>query len=181
MQAMVILDRDGVINQESNDHIKRPDEWQPISGSLEAIARLKKAGVMVTVATNQSGIGLGLFDEASLDKIHNKMRGLLAQRGVELDGIYFCPHRPNENCVCRKPKPGLLLKVAQEHGIDLAETYHVGDRFSDVQAARLAGAKPALVKTGSGIATIEKHGPLDDVPQFDDLVRFVRKFLKDRH
>lgn len=178
MNRMVILDRDGVINHDSDDYIKSPDEWIPINGSLEAIYRLKKAGYLVTVATNQSGVGRGMFDLDTLQAIHDKFTALLTQRGCAIDGIFFCPHRPNDNCVCRKPKPGLLLQIAQQFQINLSETVFVGDTFSDIQAARMAGAKPALVKTGKGLDTIEKYGVFEDIGVYSDLAHFVREFLK---
>jgi D-glycero-D-manno-heptose 1,7-bisphosphate phosphatase len=178
MARMVILDRDGVINEDSDDYIKSAEEWVPIKGSLEAISRLKKAGCLVTVVSNQSGLARGLFDQAALDSMHDKMSSLLAQRGVELDGIYYCPHGPNENCLCRKPKPGLLLEIAKTFDINLKDTWYVGDKMTDVQAAKMAGARPALVKTGKGMRTLDKYGPLDDVPVYENLVSFVREYLK---
>ena len=178
MSHMVILDRDGVINHDSDDHIKSPDEWVPIEGSIEAISRLKKADYQVTVATNQSGVARGLFDESTLGKIHKKFEKLLAERGAKIDGIFYCPHGPSDNCVCRKPKPGLLLKIAAEFGIDLSETVYVGDKITDIKAARLAGAIPVLVKTGNGSETIEKYGPFEEIPVYDNLSHFVREFIR---
>jgi D-glycero-D-manno-heptose 1,7-bisphosphate phosphatase len=178
MSKMVIIDRDGVINEDSDDYIKSAEEWKPIDGSLEAINRLKKSGYQVTVATNQSGLARGYFDQSALQAIHDKMDRLLALRGTSVDGIFFCPHSPSDNCVCRKPKPGLLLQIAQQFDIKLKETYFVGDSLSDIQAARMAGARPVLVKTGKGRTTLEKHGPFDDVPVYDNLASFVREFLK---
>lgn len=181
MKGMVIVDRDGVINEDSDDYIKSPEEWIPIDGSLEAIGRLKKAGYGVAVATNQSGIARGYFDLEMLDKMHQKMNDLLAQRGASVDGIFFCPHSPSDNCVCRKPKPGLLLQIGQQFGIDLKETFFVGDSLSDVQAAKMAGARPVLVKTGKGLRTLEKNTGIDDVPVYENLVGFVREFLRTPH
>ncbi len=176
--GMVILDRDGVINEDSDDYIKSPEEWQPIEGSLEAIRQLKKAGYRVAVASNQSGLARGLFDRAALDAIHAKMEGLLAQRGVTLDGIYYCPHGPNDNCLCRKPKPGLLLQIGKAFNVDLKQAWFVGDSFSDIQAARLAGAKPVLLRTGKGMRTLEKYGPFNDIPVHDNLARFARELIR---
>jgi D-glycero-D-manno-heptose 1,7-bisphosphate phosphatase len=177
-QKMIILDRDGVINQDSDDYIKSADEWIPIKGSLEAIARIKKAGYLVTVATNQSGIGRGMFSQQALQAMHDKFTGLLAQRGVEIDGIFYCPHKPTDNCLCRKPKPGLLLQIAQQFDIDLKTSVFVGDSFSDMQAARLVGAIPALVQTGKGMRTIEKHGFFEDTRVYTDLAHFARELIR---
>jgi len=178
MSQMVILDRDGVINHDSEDFIKSPDEWIPIKGSIEAISRLKKADYLVTVATNQSGIARGLYDEKKLGKIHDKFEQQLSQRGAAIDGIFYCPHGPSDNCICRKPKPGLLLQIAKQFNIKLSETIFVGDTITDIKAARLAGAIPVLVKTGNGEATIEKFGPFEEIPVYDNLSHFVREFLR---
>lgn len=178
MVSMVILDRDGVINHDSDHYIKSAQEWQPIDGSLEAISRLKKAGYPVTVATNQSGIGRGLYDLATLEQMHDKLRDLLRQRGAEIDGIYFCPHTPADNCTCRKPRSGLLLRIARDFGIDLTDAVFVGDTITDIQAARMVGAQPVLVKTGKGLDTLDRHGSIEDVPVYDNLQNFVREFLK---
>lgn len=175
---MVILDRDGVINEDSDEYIKSVQEWKPIEGSLEAIRQLKKAGYLVTVASNQSGLARGLFDQRALDAIHARMEDMLAQRGVALDGIFYCPHGPTDNCLCRKPKPGLLLQIADRFGIDLRSTWFVGDSFSDIQAARMAGARPVLLRSGKGERTIEKYGPFNDIPVHDNLARFVRELLR---
>lgn len=181
MSGMVILDRDGVINEDSDDYIKSPEEWVPINGSLEAINRLKKAGYQVTVASNQSGLARGLFDQQTLDRIHDKMRSLLAQRGASVDGVFYCPHGPNDNCLCRKPKPGLLLQIAKQFSITLKDVVFVGDTLADVQAARMAGARPVLVRTGKGQRTLDKNGSLEGVPVYDNLAQFVREFLKSDH
>lgn len=178
---VVILNRDGVINKDSDDFIKTADEWVPIEGSLEAISRLKKAGYLVAVATNQSGLARGLFDEKALQSMHDKMDSLLAQRGASMDAIYFCPHGPADNCICRKPKPGLLLKIASQFNVKPGETLFVGDSFRDIQAARIAGAKPVLVKTGKGAKTIEKHGPINGVPVYENLAQFVREFIRNNN
>ena len=178
MKKMVILDRDGVINEDSDDYIKSAEEWIPIKGSLEAISRIKKAGYLVTVASNQSGIGRGLFSLETLNKIHEKFAALLAQRGSEIDGIFYCPHTPVDNCICRKPKPGLLFQIAQKFDIDLKQTVFVGDSFSDIQAARMAGAIPAMVQTGKGMRTIEKHGFYEDVRVYTDLAHFARELIR---
>jgi len=180
MPRMVILDRDGVINHDSDDYIKSIDEWVPIPGSLEAIARLKKAGYLVTVATNQSGIARGLYDEAVLQQIHNKMHDLLAELGISLDGVFYCPHAPWDNCACRKPEPGLLLQIAKQFDIDLSVTPFVGDTITDIKAARTANAIPILVRTGKGEYVTQNNPDAIDVPVYDDLAHFVRETLGNR-
>ena len=180
MPRMVILDRDGVINHDSDDYIKSVDEWIPIPGSLEAIERLKKAGYLVTVATNQSGIARGLYDEEVLQQIHNKMHELLAQRGSSVDGVFYCPHAPWDNCSCRKPKPGLLFQIAQQFDIDLSVTPFVGDTISDIKAAEMANAIPILVRTGKGEFVMQNNPDAIDVPVYDDLAHFVRETLRNR-
>ncbi len=180
MARMVILDRDGVINQDSDEYIKSADEWTPLPGALEAISRLKKAGYLVTVASNQSGIARGLFSEDELHKIHDKLRQQLAIRGTEIDGIYYCPHGPRDNCLCRKPKPGLLMQIAQKFEINLAETLFVGDDIGDINAAKMANAKPVLVRTGKGEYVMQNFPEAVNVPVYDDLAHFVRETLKRR-
>ncbi len=177
---MVILDRDGVINQDSDDYIKSADEWTPLPGALEAISRLKKAGYLVTVASNQSGIARGLFNEDDLHKIHDKLKQQLATRGAEIDGIYYCPHGPRDNCICRKPKPGMLIQIAQKYKINLAETPFVGDNIGDINAAKMANAKPVLVRTGKGEYVMQNFPEAVNVPVYDDLAHFVREILKRR-
>ena len=178
MTRMVIIDRDGVINQDSESYIKSPEEWHPLPGSLEAINRLKKAGYLVTIATNQSGVGRGLYSEETLQEIHAKLTRMLAARGVVVDGIFYCPHRPEENCICRKPKPGLLFKIARQFDIDLSETPFVGDSISDIRAAVMAKAIPILVRTGKGEHVMQNYPEAMDVPVYDDLAHFVRETLR---
>ncbi len=177
MSNLVILDRDGVINHDSDEYIKSVDEWIPIDGSLEAIARLKRAGYRIAVASNQSGLARGYFDEATLQAMHAKMQALLQQRGASVDGIYFCPHGPDNGCTCRKPRPGMLLQIARDFSIDLRDTWFVGDSNSDIMAARTAGARPALVRTGKGERTLEHYGPFENLPVYANLSQFVRDFL----
>lgn len=165
---IVFLDRDGVINVDSKDFIKSPDEWQPITNSLEAIALLSQAGFKVVVVTNQSGIGRGLFTVETLDTMHDKMRQLTAEKGGSIEAIYYCPHAPEIDCDCRKPKPGLLHQFHQDTGIPLQGLFFVGDAWRDVQTALAVGAKPLLVKTGKGMRTITDH-PEWDIPVFEDL------------
>jgi D-glycero-D-manno-heptose 1,7-bisphosphate phosphatase len=164
----VLVDRDGVINEDSDDFIKSPEEWRPIEGSLEAIALLNKHGYGVAVVSNQSGLARGLFDEAMLAAIHAKMHRLLAEKGGEIVGIYYCPHGPESLCDCRKPKPGLLQQFADEHKIDFKDVYFVGDSLRDIQAAQTAGAMPILVKTGKGERT-QTNNPNLNVPVFENL------------
>ncbi len=150
----MVLDRDGVINEDSDDYIKDPDEWEPIPGSIDAIARLCHGGYRVCVASNQSGIGRGLFGFARLNGIHQKLRELLAKQGGRLELIAFCPHQPSDRCGCRKPRPGLLLEIGERMGIGLRGIPFVGDSISDIEAARASGMSPWLVRTGKGERTL---------------------------
>lgn len=150
----VILDRDGVINYDSDAYIKTPEEWEPIPGSLEAIARLCAAGYRVAVVSNQSGIGRGLLDAATLERIHDKMLACVQAAGGQLSGIYFCPHTPDEGCACRKPRTGLLRELKSDLGLDtLAGVPVVGDKLADLDLAAAAGARGMLVLTGKGADT----------------------------
>jgi D-glycero-D-manno-heptose 1,7-bisphosphate phosphatase len=148
----VILDRDGVINYDSEAYIKSPDEWRPLPGSLEAIAELSKHGRRVVVVSNQSGIGRGLFSEAVLAAIHAKMVGAIEAAGGAISGVYHCPHLPKDKCACRKPAPGMLEQIARDFGCTLTGVPFVGDKVSDVRAAEAVRARPILVRTGHGIA-----------------------------
>ncbi|MDF2939935.1 MAG: D,D-heptose 1,7-bisphosphate phosphatase [Gammaproteobacteria bacterium] len=175
---LIILDRDGVINFDSDDYIKSTEEWQPIPGSLEAMASLHKAGYLVAVATNQSGIARGLFSLAELQAMHQKMQNLLRQCGGKIDALAYCPHGPNDACECRKPKPGLLLNIAKQLGISLENTYFVGDSFKDIEAARAVNATPILVKTGKGERTLAQHPELiHEVSVYNDLQEFTHALL----
>ncbi len=169
----VILDRDGTINHDSDQYIKSPEEWKPIKGSMEAIARLTQAGYRIVVATNQSGIARGLFDMTTLNAIHNAMHRAAAQAGGRIDAIFFCPHAADSDCECRKPRPGMLLEIARRFNVPLDEAYMVGDAVRDMQAAAAAGARPVLVLTGKG----RKTQAAGDLPQgtlvFDDLAAFA--------
>lgn len=174
---LVILDRDGVINEDSDDYIKSPEEWQPIPGSLAAIARLHRAGWRVIVATNQSGVARGLFSFDTLIRIHEKMYRAVNNAGGQIDAVFFCPHVPDDNCQCRKPRPGLLLDIASRLQIDLSGVPAIGDSLRDMQAARAAGATPLLVSTGKGTATLGHPGLDPAVPVFRDLAGAVDALL----
>ena len=176
---LIILDRDGVINQDSDDYIKSADEWIPIPGSIEAIAALSAAGFTVVVATNQSGIARQYFDEFELARMHHKMCSLVEAAGGEIAGVFFCPHGPDEGCKCRKPEPGLLQQIETEFGTSVAGAPFVGDTIKDILTARLVGCTPVLVKTGKGTRTIEETSSdeLDGVDIFDSLADFVAAFL----
>jgi D-glycero-D-manno-heptose 1,7-bisphosphate phosphatase len=157
VMKLVILDRDGVINEDSPDFVKSTQEWKPIPGSLEAIARFNHAGWRVVVATNQSGIGRGLFDFGALFAMHDKMQRLLSELGGRLDGVFFCPHTPEDGCRCRKPGIGLFEDIAQRFQVNLAGVPAIGDSIRDVEAARNAGALPILVRTGNGTETLQRY------------------------
>ncbi len=173
---LVVLDRDGVINRESSAYIKTPGEWHALPGSLDAVRRLQQAGFTVVVATNQSGLARGLFDAATLEAIHAKMRAEAEAAGGRIDNIFVCPHGPADDCACRKPRPGLLLQIAERYGIELAGTPVVGDSARDLEAARRAGARPILVRTGNGEKTLTQ-GAADDVEVYDDLAAAVDAIL----
>ena len=149
---LVILDRDGTVNEDSADYVKSAEEWTPLPGALEAIARLNHAGWHVVVASNQSGLGRGLFDVSTLNDMHAKMHTLLASVGGRVDAVFYCPHAPDQGCHCRKPEPGLFEQIGERYGIDLHGVPMVGDTVSDVRGAMAAGCEPHLVLTGKGAA-----------------------------
>ena len=155
---LVILDRDGVINYDHAQFIKSPDEWKAIPGSLEAIARLNQEGFHVVLATNQSGIGRGLFDMATLNAINEKMFDALAQFGGRIDAVFYCPHAAQMNCSCRKPQIGLFEEIRQRFNVALGGVASVGDSLRDLEAAASAGARPILVLTGKGEKTLAAGG-----------------------
>jgi len=155
---LIILDRDGVINEDSDDYIKSWEEWIPIPGSIEAIAALSKAGYTIAVATNQSGISRRLFDEFDLAAMHQKMCELVEGQGGEIAGVFFCPHGPDDGCECRKPGIGLLKQIESEFGTSVTGAPFVGDSGKDLLAAKLAGCLPVLVLTGKGAATRSECG-----------------------
>jgi D-glycero-D-manno-heptose 1,7-bisphosphate phosphatase len=178
--SLIILDRDGVINRDSDEFIKLPAEWQPIEGSLEAIARLNHAGYRVVVITNQSGIARGLLDVDTLSRIHNKMRRMLSQVGGKLEAILYCPHSPDEGCECRKPQDGAFSELAHRLRLDLTGVPAVGDSLRDLQAAKAAGARPILVKTGKGEITLADPNLPEDVEVYDDLADAVQALLENQ-
>lgn len=166
---LIILDRDGVINHDSVDYIKSPQEWRPITGSLEAIARFNRAGYRVVIASNQSGIGRGLFDVDALNAINRKMDALLAPLGGRIEAVYYCPHAPHDQCACRKPRCGLFRQIAEQMNVDLENALAVGDSLRDIQAALAVGAKPILVRTGNGEETLKSGLLPAGIPVFDNL------------
>ena len=177
---LIILDRDGTINEDRDDYVKSADDWIPIPGSLEAIARLNHAGWHTVIASNQSGLGRGLFDMAALNAMHAKMNALLAKVGGRIDAVFFCPHTPDESCDCRKPLPGLFRQIGERYGVDLATVPVVGDSLRDLQAGAALGCKPHLVRTGKGAAT-EAGNLLHLVPGtvvHDDLAAFAEHLIQ---
>ena len=174
---LIILDRDGVINHDSDSFIKSPDEWIPIPGSLEAIAKLYRAGYRVVVATNQSGIGRGLFDIITLNAIHQKMLAAVRSAGGVIDSIFFCPHAIADNCDCRKPRQGMFNAIAQRYDVSLEGVPTVGDSLRDLQAGFLAGCKPILVMTGKGVETEKNGGLPPGTIQFENLEAAVAFLL----
>jgi D-glycero-D-manno-heptose 1,7-bisphosphate phosphatase len=175
---LVILDRDGVINHDSHDFIKSPDEWKPIPGSLEAIARLNHAGYQVVLATNQSGVGRGLFEVSTLNAIHDRMHRALAHIGGRIDAIFFCPHAQDANCACRKPKAGLLEEIAHRFNVDLKGVPTIGDSLRDLQAAAAVGAAPMLVLTGKGEQTRSAGGLPPQTQIYVDLAAAARAIVR---
>ncbi len=174
--GFVILDRDGVINEDSDAFIKSPDEWIPIPGSLEAIELLTLKGFRIVVLTNQSGIARGYFDTAMLEQIHQRMRAAVEARGGRIEAIFHCPHGPEDFCECRKPKAGLFRMFAEQFGVDLRGIPAVGDSFRDLEAARSVGASPMLVETGKGQRTLARYPDLD-LPIFSNLYDAAQHIL----
>jgi D-glycero-D-manno-heptose 1,7-bisphosphate phosphatase len=174
---LIVLDRDGVINHDSEQFIKSPDEWRPIPGSLEAIARLNQAGYRVVVATNQSGVGRGLFGMTTLTEIHQKMFKALNQVGGRIDAVFYCPHAADSHCDCRKPKPGMLQQIGSRFGVELANVPAIGDGLRDLQAAQAIGARPILVLTGKGEKTLAAGDLPPGTTVFPDLAFAVTALL----
>jgi len=178
---LIILDRDGTINEDRDDYVKSADDWIPIPGSLEAIARLNHAGWHTVIASNQSGLGRGLFDMASLNAMHAKMNSLLAKVGGRIDAVFFCPHTPDEACDCRKPLPGLFRQIGERYGVDLSTVPVVGDSLRDLQAGAAVGCRPHLVRTGKGAVTVAGN-VLHQVPGtvvHDDLAAFAEHLIQE--
>jgi D-glycero-D-manno-heptose 1,7-bisphosphate phosphatase len=178
MKRLVILDRDGVINFESKDFIKSPEEFTPIPGSLEAISKLNQAGFIVCVATNQSGVGRELFTVETLNLIHNKMRKLLNEVGGKIDEIVYCPHLPDVNCKCRKPLPGMIQELLTKFQVLPENTYVIGDSLRDLQAGEALGCKVILVKTGNGERTLSEHPELNQGLYFENLASAAEYLLE---
>jgi len=175
---LVILDRDGVINHDSPSYIKSPDEWKPIARSLDAIAQLTQADYRVVVATNQSGVGRGLFDMATLNAIHDKMHRAVGQAGGRIDAVFYCPHPMEANCGCRKPKPGLLEDISRRFNTSLQDVPCIGDQLRDLQAAAAVGAQPILVLTGKGAKTQREGGLPPNTRVYADLADAVKPLVR---
>ena len=182
---IVILDRDGVINEDSDNYIRSLADWRPIPGSIEAIAALSQAGYAVAIATNQSGLGRGYFELEVLESIHGKLNELVAEQGGALSGIFYCPHRPEEHCQCRKPATGLLRAIEAELCFSVRGAFFLGDSLKDLQAGEAAGCRPVLVKTGKGMQTLAKIQGADlaldnpkYIPVFADLAEATKYILE---
>ena len=172
---LIILDRDGVINQDSPYHIKTPEEWTPVPGSIEAIAALKSAGHQVAIATNQSGVSKGLYSLELMNAIHEKMKKLLLDLDTELDYLAICTHHPNDLCKCRKPEPGMLFEISKALNTPLEGAWFIGDSYRDLQAAWACGANAGLVQTGNGFRTLNEHPELAQSTRvWPDLAGFTR-------
>ncbi len=179
-RELIILDRDGVINRDSKAFVKSPDEWLPLPGSIDAIARLSKAGYTLAVASNQSGLARGLFDRETLEAMHAKLHRLVDGAGGRIDRIVVCPHGPDDGCDCRKPKPGLLEQLGQHYEQPLDGVIVVGDSLRDLEAATAVGARPVLVRTGNGAETEKKlSGELEGIDVFDSLADAADHWLGD--
>ena len=174
---LLILDRDGVINEDHKDYIKNASEWVAIPGSLEAIARLCQGGYRIVVVTNQAGMARKKLDISSLNDIHRKLLDHLSQYGGTIDAFFFCPHDPRKNCDCRKPRPGLLQEISKRLRVSLTDVPLVGDKISDVEAALAVGAKPILVRTGYGQDSIDSGKLPDDIPVFEDLAEVADNLI----
>ncbi len=178
MNKLVILDRDGVINEDSDAYVKNVDEWIPIPGSADAIARLSRAGYRVVVATNQSGIARGYFTIDDLDAMHQKMRDLIALADGQIDAVFYCPHGPEDGCDCRKPAPGLIRQIEQHFGESAKGAYIIGDSKRDLDAGLAAGCIPILVRTGKGQRTLDGGLEIQGLRICDDLSAAVDYILR---
>lgn len=183
MNKLIILDRDGVINQDSDDYVKSLEEWIPIEGSCEAIADLSKAGYTIAIATNQSGLARGYFSLDDLEAMHGRLNSLVEEAGGKIATIKYCPHGPDDGCDCRKPLPGLVDQIEQELGISAAGSFFIGDSLRDLQAGLTKGCKPVLVMTGKGETTLlkmlttEVEAKIKQAPVYTDLAHFARRTL----
>ena len=177
---LIILDRDGVINEDSDDYIKSVDEWQPIPGSIEAIANLSKAGFTIAVATNQSGVGRGYYSLETLTAMHAKMTNLVQQAGGKISCIRYCPHTPDDNCDCRKPRPGLIHQIEKELSTNALGAWFVGDTIKDIEVATRCGCNPVLVKTGKGMRTLRNGLEFEGVKVVGNLREFADFLIKDQ-
>jgi D-glycero-D-manno-heptose 1,7-bisphosphate phosphatase len=179
-QSLVILDRDGVINQDSDNYIKTLDEWTPIPGSIEAIARLSQAGYKVVVVTNQSGLARGYFDEIALANMHSYMCSLVENVGGTIDAIFYCPHAPSDGCLCRKPLPGMLNQIEEEFSLSVQNAFFIGDSEKDIDAGLAKQCLPILVRTGKGTSTekqlnLQKKKLIEIVNDLSGAVDFILK------
>ncbi len=174
---LVILDRDGVINEDYDNFIKNPDEWVPIEGSLEAIAALNKNGYRVAVATNQSGVARGLYTVETLDVIHEKMHQALEKVGGNIEAVHYCPHIAEDNCECRKPKSKMVIDIGRQFGTDLKDVPAIGDTLRDLRAFANVGCQPMLVRTGKGEATLTSGNLPDNTMVFADLAAAVQHII----
>lgn len=180
-RGLIVLDRDGVINRESAEFVKSSAEWVPLPGSIEAIAKLSAAGFTVAVASNQSGLARGLFDRRALTAMHKKLRRLVGKHGGRIDRIVVCPHGPDDRCNCRKPRPGLLEKLARHYHISMRGVPIIGDSLRDLEAAAAVGAKPILVRTGNGRETEARlRASLANTDVFDDLASAATNLISRR-
>jgi len=177
---LIVLDRDGVINEDLDQPVASVNDWSPIPGSLEAIARLYQNGWSVAVATNQSGIGRGLMTLGNLHEVHQRLHEQVNQVGGKIDVIAFCPHTDSDDCACRKPAPGMLYTISERLGADLSNVVMVGDSLRDAQTAMAAAAKPIIVRTGKGQKTLDSHKGLEHIPAFDDLASYVDDLLTEK-
>lgn len=181
---LIILDRDGVINYDSDDYIKSEEEWTPLPGSIEAISKLHQSGFRIAIATNQSGLARNYFDNDTLEAMHHKMVSLIEAAGGKIDLIAFCPHKPGDNCSCRKPLPGLITKISEQLSIPISQSViFVGDSMSDLEAGYAAGCTPVLVKTGKGMKSFVKlkeanNSHLKDIAVYNSLSEFVENHLQ---
>lgn len=181
MSKLIILDRDGVINEDSDHYIRNAEQWQPIPGSIAAIAQLSQAGYRIAVATNQSGLARGFFNEQQLQAMHAKLNRLVIQAGGEIAAIRYCPHHPDDHCRCRKPEPGMLVSLLEELNCPAGQAWMVGDSLKDIQAGQAAGCRCALVKTGKGMRTVARGEGLHTIPVFENLSAFCHQLLSAGH